>query len=121
MLWHLVLLTPRADLTTAERRRFADAFRDAVSDIPSVRAVRFGRRIAHGAGYEQDAPAAAFIAIVEFDDRAGLQAYLSHASHQELARHFGQSLSAAMVYDFEILADKGLALREVLEPFIDDP
>ena len=120
MLWHLVLLTPRADLTTAERRRFADAFRQAVSEIPSVRAVRFGRRITHGAGYEQDAPGAAFIAIIEFDDRAGLQSYLSHAAHDELAAHFGQFLSAAVVYDFEMLADDGAQLRGALEPFVED-
>jgi hypothetical protein len=120
VLWHLVLLTPRPDLTTAERRRFADAFRKAVSKIPSVRAVRFGRRIILGAGYERDAHGATFIAIVEFDDGAGLQAYLSHAAHEELAGHFGQSLSAATVYDFEMLAEDGMALRDVLEPFIEE-
>jgi hypothetical protein len=119
VLWHLVLLKPRADLTTAARRRFADAFRQAVSVIPSVRAVRFGRRVTHGAGYEQDAPdPAGFIAIVEFDDRAGLQAYLAHAAHEELAAHFGQLLSAAIVYDFEMLASNGTELRGALEPFI---
>jgi len=119
VLWHLVLLKPRADLTTAERRRFADAFRQAVSVFPSVRAVRFGRRVTHGQGYDQDAPdAAAFIAIVEFDDRAALQAYLAHAAHDELAAHFGQFLSAAIVYDFEMLAENGAELRGALEPFI---
>jgi hypothetical protein len=120
VLWHLVLLTPRAELTTVERRRFADAFRQAVSEIPSVRAVRFGRRITTGAGYEQHADAAAFLAIVEFDDRAGLHAYLAHAAHKRLAAYFGQSLSAAMVYDFEMLAENDAELRGALEPFIEE-
>ena len=118
MLWHLVLLKPRANLTTAERRRFGDAFRQAVSVIPSVRAVRFGRRVTHGAGYEQDAPDAA-AAIVEFDDREGLQAYLAHAAHDELAAHFGQFLSAAIVYDFEMLVENGAELHGALEPLIE--
>jgi hypothetical protein len=120
VIWHLVLLTPRADLPTAERRRFADAFRRAVTEIPSVRTVRFGRRVTHGAGDEQDGRATPFIAIIEFDDQAGLQAYLSHASHDELAAHFGRFLSSAIVYDFEMLAEKPAELRGALEPFIEE-
>ena len=47
-----------------------------------------------------------------------LQAYLAHAAHVELAAHFGQFLSAAIVYDFEMLAENGAELRGALEPFI---
>ena len=121
MVWHVVLLNPRVDLPAADRRRFAEAFRRAVASIPSVRGVRFGRRITHGAGYERHAPdAGAFLAIVEFGDRAGLQEYLAHPAHDELAATFGQSLSAALVYDFEMLAENGSELREALEPLIED-
>ena len=121
MLWHVVLLKPRPDLTAVDRRRFADAFRRAVTEIPSVRGVRFGRRTTHGAGYEPHAPdAGAFIAIVEFDNRADLQAYLRHAAHDELGALFGQALSAAIVYDFEMLADGSGDLRGALEPLIDE-
>ena len=121
VLWHLVLLKPRADLPAAERRRFADAFRRAVTAIPSVRGVRFGRRAIHGAGYELSAPdAAAFVAIVEFEDLAGLHAYLAHPAHDELGALFGQSLSAAVVCDFEMLADGAADLFEALEPLVDE-
>lgn len=120
MLWHLVLLKPRPDLPAAERRRFADAFRQAVTAIPSVRGVRFGRRTTHGAGYEIHAPdAASFAAIVEFDDLAGLRAYLTHPAHEELGALFGQSLSAAIVYDFEMLAADAADLPAALEPLVD--
>ena len=122
MVWHVVLLKPRADLRVDERRQFVDVFQRAVTSIPSVRGVRFGRRVTHGAGYERNAPdAGAFLAIVEFDDRAGLEAYLAHPTHQELGVAFGESLSAALVYDFEMLAENSGELGAALAPLIQDP
>jgi hypothetical protein len=122
VVWHVVLLQPRADLRSDERRQFADAFRRAVTSIPSVRGVRFGRRVTHGAGYERNAPeAGAFLAVVEFDDRAGLAAYLAHPAHDELGVAFGASLSAALVYDFEMLAEHRAELDAALAPLIEDP
>jgi hypothetical protein len=121
MVWHVVLLTPRADLPAVERRHFADTFRRAVTSIPSVRGVRFGRRVTHGASYERQAPdAGAFLAIVEFADRAGLAAYLADPAHDELGAVFGRSLSAALVYDFDMLAENSVELREVLEELIEE-
>lgn len=121
MVWHLVLLKPRADLATGGRRQFADTFRQAVSAIPSVRGVRFGRRLLHGAGYERVAPDAGdFVAIIEFDDRDGLQRYLAHPAHDALGAAFGELLSAALVYDFEMLAGNRGELIAALEPFIED-
>jgi hypothetical protein len=103
MLTHLVLMKPRADLSEADRQAFVAAFERALLEIPSIRHVRVGRRITHGAGYEQTSvDAADFLAAIDFDDLAGLQAYLRHPAHQELGARFGQSLSAALVYDFEM-------------------
>lgn len=121
MVWHLVLLKLRAGLAAGERRQFADAFRQALGAIPSVRGVRFGRRLLHGAGYERTAPDAGdFIAIIEFDDRDGLQRYLTHAAHDTLAAAFGESLSAALVYDFEMLAGNRAELIAALEPLLEE-
>jgi hypothetical protein len=103
MVSHVVLMKPRPDLTAAARTALVDAFERAVREIPTVRGVRIGRRIAHGAGYEASAPDTAdYLAIVEFDDLAGLQAYLRHPAHEQLGARFGDSLSAALVYDFEV-------------------
>jgi len=103
VLTHLVLMKPRADLTDADRSALVAAFERALRDIPTVRRVRVGRRVRHGAGYEQAAPDAAdYVAEIDFDDLAGLQAYLRHPAHDELGARFGQSLSAALVYDFEV-------------------
>jgi hypothetical protein len=100
---HLVLLKPRGDLSPDDRRAFVEAFERAAREIPSVRGVRIGRRIRHGAGYEQGAPDAAdYLAVLDFDDLAGLQAYLRHPAHEPLGARFGDSAAAALVYDFEM-------------------
>ena len=103
MMSHVVLMKPRDGLAAADRRAFIAAFERAVRDIPSVRAVRVGRRVRHGAGYESISPDAAdYLAVIDFDDLAGLQAYLRHPVHVPLAERFGDSLSSASVYDFEM-------------------
>jgi Stress responsive A/B Barrel Domain len=102
MISHVVLLKPRADLTVAVRRAMVEALKTAARDIPSVRAVRVGRRILCGAGYESTTlDTADFLLILDFDDIAGLQAYLHHPAHVALGAHFATSLSSALAYDFE--------------------
>ena len=104
MLLHLVLFRPRSDLAPADRASLFDALDAALRDIPSIRHFQVGRRVRHGAGYEQlmpeDLPCAALIA---FDDLDGLHAYLEHPSHQALGRLFMQSLDASAIYDYEMV------------------
>jgi len=102
MISHVVLMKPRPDLSPDERQQFIDAFEKALTEIPGVRGVRVGDRVLHGAGYEQSAPAMDFIAVIDFDDVDGLQAYLRHPAHEQLAACFRQSLTAALVYDFQV-------------------
>ena len=103
MVVHVVLFKPRADLPAQERSAFVTALERAIREIPTVRGVQVGRRLTFGAGYEQTAPDAAdFLAVIEFDDEAGLHAYLQHPVHEELGRRFGEIMAAGFVYDFEI-------------------
>ena len=103
-------LLSAADLTEADRQAFASAFERATREIPSVRGVRVGKRVMHGAGYEQTAPDAAdFVAIIEFEDLPGLQEYLRHPAHEELGILFQKLLAGAMVYDFEMDGLENLA------------
>jgi hypothetical protein len=100
---HVVLFRPKPDLSRADQDALLAAFTHAIEDIPDVRAVRSGHRIRHGAGYEQ--PAADFadvLVIIDFDDLAGLQAYLRHPAHVELGARFNQSLASGVVLDFEV-------------------
>jgi hypothetical protein len=109
MVWHLVLLKPRADRTNVDHRALIDAFGTAVTSIPAVRGVRIGRRIMHGAGYEQGMPdTAEFAVVLVFDDVAGLQTYLRHPTHEKLGAEFGQSVTSALIYDFEDFEIGGL-------------
>lgn len=102
MMLHIVLFKPRPDLTNAQRDALVAAFERATREIPTVRRVRVGRRVRHGAGYEAVAPDVAdYAAILEFDDLAGLQAYLGHPAHEELGARFSDSLTSALVYDVE--------------------
>src|SRR5262245_19647171 len=102
MILHIVLMKPQPGLTIDDRRRFLHALEAAIRDIETVRSVRFGTRVRHGAGYETAAPDHAdVLAIIEFDDIDGLKTYLRHPSHAELGELFGTLLSGAAVYDFE--------------------
>lgn len=103
MVAHIVLLAPRADLTADQRDGIVAALERAARDIPSVRRVRIGRRLRHGAAYEQLAtPDFPFAAIFEFDDLAGLREYLAHPAHADLGARFYDSLSAALACDYEL-------------------
>jgi|ERR671936_744168 hypothetical protein len=109
MIAHVVLFAPRPDLAAADRRALIVAFERAVREIPSVRGFRVGRRVTHGAGYEQrSSPAVDFFVVVDFDDLAGLQTYLRHPAHEELGARFAQSVSSAWVYDFDADGLEGL-------------
>ena len=102
MVSHLVLMKPRPDLSPADREGFIGAFERALRQIPTVRAVRIGKRITHGASYESSAPDLDYLATIDFDDLDGLQTYLRHPAHADLGARFGQALSGALVYDFEV-------------------
>ena len=103
MIAHIVLFRPRADLTAGERQSLADAFGAALREIPAVRRARVGRRFTHGGGYEQlmrvhyD-----YAAVLEFDDAAGLLAYLEHPAHHELSERFYSAFEDALIYDYEL-------------------
>jgi hypothetical protein len=106
MIAHVVLFRPKHDLPQADREGLVTAFTRAMRDIPDVRNVRIGRRVTHGAAYEGAAPVAAdFLIVIDFDDLAGLQAYLRHPAHEELGARFNQALDSALVCDFEMGSD----------------
>jgi hypothetical protein len=115
MISHVVLMKPRPDLSEVDRRGFASAFEQAVRNISSVRSVRVGRRVLHGAGYETgNGLPADYLAVIDFDDLDGLRMYLEHPAHAELGARFATSLAGAMVLDYETggidLIERWLAL-----------
>jgi hypothetical protein len=101
---HLVMFRPRPDLAALERQGLADALSAAIRQIPTVRRAGVGRRVTHGRPYEQLMRTNySHIAILEFDDLAGLQAYLEHPVHEQLATRFFAAFEEALMYDYEVV------------------
>lgn len=103
MILHVVLFEPRSDLHQDDRIGLANAMTTALREIPSVRRSTVGRRVMHGAGYEalMQVPYS-YCAMLAFDDRAGLEAYLAHPAHEALAARFFAVAHEMLLYDFDV-------------------
>ncbi len=114
MIAHVVLFRPDPKLSPTNARLFAHAFERAVREIPSIRRVRVGKRVTIGTAYEQlmqsDYP---YAAVVEFDNIAGLEAYLAHPAHEDLGLRLFASVEEALVYDF-VMEDGAAGMRTLL-------
>jgi hypothetical protein len=101
MVFHIVLFRPRPELSVADRAGLVEALEHALRRIPSIRRFSLGRRLRHGAGYEAwMAVDLEYAAVLEFDELAGLQAYLAHPAHAALGRRFMESLESSAIYDY---------------------
>ena len=114
MLFHIVLFTPRPELSAAERSELVETLEDALRRIPSIRRFNIGRRVKHGAGYEALMTVDLdYAAVLEFDNLAGLHDYLEHPAHAALGRRFMQSLRSSAIYDYQMQgADELRALAQ---------
>lgn len=110
MVSHVVLFRPRPDLSVEERFGLMAALARALTEIPYIRRFELGRRIRHGAGYEQLMTAdLEFAALLEFDDLDGLKGYLDHPAHRDLGARFMTSLASSAIYDYERIDPASLA------------
>lgn len=101
MTFHVVLFRPRPDLSDADRDGLLAAMRVAAREIPVVRGFRIGAHIAEPIPYVMTGfPAFPWIALLEFDDEAGLRTYLAHPLHRELGARFNAAAEAALIYDY---------------------
>jgi hypothetical protein len=103
MVVHIVLFRPKANLSGVEQRALLSSIEHAAANIPSVRRFRIGKTVSDPPSYQlQGFPDMPYLAVVEFDDRAGLEEYLEHQLHGDLGRRFNDSLEAALIYDYEL-------------------
>ena len=103
MIVHLVLFTPRSDLTAAERAAVRDALQQAFTEIPSVRRHTVGQRLRLGTTYDRTAPLDfEFLVTIEVDDDQALAEYLAHPAHQKLGRLFYEAGEVALACDFKV-------------------
>jgi hypothetical protein len=114
MIAHVVMFRPPASISPADREALVEAMRHAVSNIPSIKHVRVGRRRLLGHAYEAlMTEHMEYLAVIEFETEADLKAYLEHPAHVELGLRFFQSAEAALVYDF-VMVEPG-RVRDLLE------
>jgi hypothetical protein len=100
---HVVMFRPRPDMSDADRNGLVDALTRALNEIPSIRRARVGTRVTHGRPYEALMHADyEFIALLEFDDLRGLQAYLEHPAHEALGARFFAAFAEALMYDYRL-------------------
>lgn len=116
MISHIVLFNPKDGLTEDQVRLFAQQFHRAMTSVPSIRRATVGRRIDVNAGdtlilgdvtYK-------YAAVIEFDDREGLVAYLTDPLHRELARLFWDSCASTVVTDVETMDAKSTETVDLL-------
>ena len=105
MIVHVVLFSPKPDLSESDRRTLIDALSGAATGIPSIRRFRVGKRVKHSLpGYEQMMrDDYEFAAMIEFDDMAALKEYLAHPSHTTIGMHFVKSAERSLAYDYDVV------------------
>ena len=114
MIAHVVLFAPKPDLPDVRSRAVLEGLTAAAADIPSNRRFRVGRRVSHGLpGYEQAMPVDfEYVVMIEFDDEAGLRAYLA----TPLARRRRQTLHDVVSRGARLrLRDRGGLGREAVD------
>jgi hypothetical protein len=103
MILHVVLYRPRPGLDEAARHGFVEALLATRAAVPTIRSFWVGRRLPDGPAYRITGfPEFPFAAVIAFDDRDGLLAYLQHPLHDALSGHFNASAESAFIYDFEV-------------------
>jgi hypothetical protein len=115
MIVHVVLFTPKPDLSPLDRQALLNALVGASAEIPSIRRFRVGKRVKHWLpGYEQlMRDDYEFAAIIEFDDLEALKTYLGHPSHAVLGHHFTVSAARSLAYDYELV--EATAISQLLD------
>jgi hypothetical protein len=101
MIIHIVLYQPKSSATREELSELVSALEVASREIPSIRQVRVGRAVDFGFGYENwPKDQEVFnIAVFEFNDRAGLETYLTHETHRRLAALFWKTCENPIIFD----------------------
>jgi hypothetical protein len=110
MVIHVVLYRPRPNLDKRVRAALLEAVSMARDEIPQIRRVVLGKRVVRAQPYRLgNMPDLPFAAVIEFTDRDGLEGYLAHPRHQELARLFNDSVEAGFIFDYDVADGATLA------------
>jgi hypothetical protein len=113
---HIVLFQPKATTSAGDRAAFARQFERACREIPNVRRAIVGKAASVDAGYARSFGDGQFdfAAVLEFDDRDGLVAYLTHPLHKELGRLFWVVCERTAIVEVDLVDAKTADLAELL-------
>lgn len=91
-----MLFAFKESVPPAERAAVLDAIRGLPVKVPSIRSLELGENIsaARVQGYTH-------VALVTFDDRDGLAAYLSHPEHVPVGARMREAASQSLAVDLE--------------------
>ena len=105
MIAHVVLFNPRADLTAERMRAFTEAMGDCFRSLDHIKRAMVGRRVEVDPGYARSFGDKTyhFAAVLEFEDKAGLVAYLRHPKHEELGRLFWECCESTVVSEHHMI------------------
>ena len=105
MITHLVLFKPQQAIGPEQSAQILERLQRGIAQCPTVRACRIGRRVRHGLpGYEQEMREDyQFVLALDFDDLAGVRAYLEHPAHDQIGGFFTSAASASLAYDYEMV------------------
>jgi hypothetical protein len=111
---HIVLFTPKAGLTLADRQRFARTTAEVLGRSSDVSRFTIGRRVDIDPGYPRSFGDRRFdySAVLEFVDRDALVRYLVSPSHGELGRQFWEACQDTIVVEVDVLDPAMLAELE---------
>jgi len=116
MILHVVLYQPKASATQEELSQLVEALQAVSREISSIRQVRVGKAIDLGFGYSNwpKDRKNGNVAVFEFDDRSGLEAYLSHEAHKKLAMLFWNTCDQPTIVDVSAIDPRCGNLAELL-------
>jgi len=100
---HLVLFTPKRDLSADDSRLFAQSIVETFRQVGSLDRATVGRAVDIDAGYKRNFgdKTYEFAAVLEFQDRAGLLSYLNHPLHKELGALFWRHCASTVIVEIE--------------------
>jgi hypothetical protein len=102
---HIVLFEPKPELDPDRLRSFARSVIEGLRSIPSIRRARIGKAIFVDPGYQRvfGDKTYKYAAVLEFENRDGLVAYLRHPQHDRIGREFWNSCAFTTIVEVETM------------------
>jgi hypothetical protein len=103
MIAHIVLFSPRTEISEERLRAFAQSVLAICQTIPSVSRAVIGKALQVDPGYSRSMGDTTyqFAAVLEFENQTSLVAYLTHPSHHQLGRAFWEVCESTVVIEVD--------------------